>query len=84
MNYKSAARLANSAGKVDQDSTANNTKGVILAVRWDQWLMGFRRRMTMETTRRAESDSWEIVALSRLGMIQRDTEAAAISYNITV
>jgi len=84
MHYLSANNKVNSAGKVDQDSTGNNTTGSILAVRWDQWLMGYRRRMTMETTRIARSDSTEIVALMRLGLVQRDTEAAAISYNLTI
>ena len=84
MHFRSSARKANSAGKVDQDTTANNTKGAILAVRWDQWLLGYRRRMTLETTRYPRSDSWEITALMRLGLAQRDTEASAISYNITV
>lgn len=76
--------LTNAAGKVDQDTPGNNTKGQILAIRPDQWLFGYKRRMTIETTRIARADSWEIVALSRVGMIYRDTEAAAISYNITV
>jgi hypothetical protein len=84
MHYKNASRLANTAGKVDVDTAGNNTKGAILAVRWDQWLMGFRRRMTMETTRVPSSDSYEIVALARMGLLQRDTEASSISYNITI
>lgn len=84
MHFKSAARKANTAGKVDQTTTTNNTTGSILAVRWDQWLLGYRRRMTMETTRIPRADATEIVALARLGLIQRDTEASAISYNITV
>lgn len=84
MHYKSSARKANTSGKVDQDTTTNNTTGSILAVRWDQWLLGYRRRMTIETTRYPRSDSSEIVALMRLGLIQRDTEASAVSYNITV
>jgi hypothetical protein len=84
MHLKSAVRKVNTAGKVDQDTTGNNTTGSILAVRWDQWLLGYRRRMTMETTRIARADTTEIVALMRVGLIQRDTEAAAISYNLTV
>jgi len=84
MHYKASDRKANSAGKVDQDTTTNNTTGSILAVRWDQWLLGYRRRMTMETTRIARADTTEIVALARLGLAQRDTEASAITYNITV
>lgn len=84
MHYRQTSRKANSAGKVDQDTAGNNTTGSILAVRWDQWLLGYRRRMTIETTRYPRSDSSEIVALMRLGLKQRDTEASAISYNITV
>jgi hypothetical protein len=38
----------------------------------------------METTRFANSDSNEIVAMMRVGLIQRDTEAAAITYNVGV
>ena len=84
MHYKSAARKANSSGKVDQDTTTNNTKGALLAVRWDQWKFGWRRRMTMETTRYPRSDSYEITALMRCGLVQRDHEASVITYNITV
>ena len=76
--------LSNSAGKVDVDTLGNNTLGQILAVRWDQWMFGWRRRMTIETTRVPAADSTEIVALMRFGMVQRDTEASAISYNLTV
>ena len=84
MHRASAARLANSSGKVDQDTTTNNAYGAILAVRWDQWRLGYQRRMTMETTRFANSDTNEIVAMMSLGLIQRDTEASAISYYVGV
>jgi len=65
---------ANSDGKLDLDTITNNTLGAILAVRWDQWRFGWRRRMTLETTRIARADTTEI----------RDDEASAISYNITL
>ena len=78
------ARKANTAGKVDVTTQANNTTGAILAVRWDQWKLGYRRRMTIETTRYPRSDSSEITALMRLGLKQRDTEASAITYNVGV
>jgi phage head maturation protease len=84
MHKASANRLANTAGKIDLTTTANNTTGAILAVRFDQWMMGWRRRMTLETTRIPAADSTEIVALMRWGMINRDIEASAVSYNITV
>lgn len=75
---------ANSAGKIDQDTASNNAKGALLAVRFDQWRPGYRRQMTLESTRFAAADATEIVAIIRFGMIYRDTEAAAISYNLTV
>jgi len=82
--YRAGNCLSNSAGKVDVDTTTNNAYGQILAVRYDQWRFAFRRRMTMETTRYARADPTELVAMVRIGLIQRDTEAAAISYNLTV
>lgn len=84
MHYNATNRKAEATGKIDIDTQADNTTGSILAVRWDQWLLGYRRRMTIETTRIARADTTEIVALSRLGLAQRDEEASAITYNITV
>lgn len=75
---------ANIAGKTDLDTAANNTKGAILAVRFDQWRLGWKRRITFETVRVPSADSTEIVALMRVGLTYRDTEASAISYNITL
>jgi hypothetical protein len=40
--------------------------------------------MTIETTRIANADSTEIVAMLRCGLIQRDTEASAITYYVGV
>lgn len=75
---------ANAAGKLDLDTASNNTTGSILAVRWDQWQFGIRRRMTIETQRIPQADATQIVAIMRFGLTQRDTEASAISYNITL
>ncbi|MBA4420265.1 MAG: hypothetical protein C0391_03885 [Anaerolinea sp.] len=86
MHYKSTTypRKANTAGKVDQDTQTNNTTGAILGVRFDQWKLAYKRKLTMETTRFANSDSWEITALMRVGLGYRDTEASAISYNVGI
>ena len=84
MHYKSTVRKANSAGKVDQDTVANNAYGAILGVRYDQWKFAYKRRLTVETTRIANADSYEIVAWARVGMTYRDTEASAITYGLTV
>jgi uncharacterized protein YoxC len=77
-------RLSNGSGLVDVDTQSNNTKGSILAVRWDQWRFGYRRTMTIESERIPRADAWEITALMRATLSQRDTEASAISYNLTV
>jgi hypothetical protein len=82
MHRLAADRKAQTDGKIDQDTTADNTTGSILAVRFDQWKQAYKRRMTMETTRIANADAWEIVALCRLGLAYRDNEAAAITYNV--
>jgi hypothetical protein len=84
MHRMSAVRKANSAGKIDQDTTNNNAYGAILAVRFDHWKLGFQRRMTLETTRFAASDTTEIVAMMVVGLKNRDTEASAISYYVGV
>jgi hypothetical protein len=78
------AYLANSSGLIDLDTPANNTTGSILAVRWDQWRFGMKRMMKIEVERDAISDSNLIVVTMRVGLINRDNEASAISYNITV
>lgn len=75
---------ANTAGKTDLTTPANNTKGAILAVRWDQWRLGWKRRMTIEVDRVPRADASEITALMRVGLINRDDEASAISYNIGI
>ena len=75
---------ANTAGKVDLTTASNNTTGSILAVRADQWRLGYKRRWALEVQRDAISDSTVIVGTMRVGMTYRDTEASAISYNATV
>lgn len=75
---------ANASGLLDLDTASNNTTGSMLAVRWDQWRLGYKRRWTFETERHALADATVIVMSSRVGMAQRDTEASAISYNLTL
>jgi hypothetical protein len=84
MHRASAKRMANNAGKIDADTDSNNTLGAIVAVRSDQWKQVYKRRMTMETTRIANADSWEIVAIARYGFAYRDNEASAVTYNVGV
>lgn len=77
-------RKAQVDGKIDLDTASDNVAGAILAVRFDQWKFVYKRRLTIETTRIANADSWEIVALMRAGLGYRDTEASAITYNVGV
>jgi hypothetical protein len=76
-----AGGLSEATGYCDE-TAADNLYGQIVAVRWDQWRFGFRRRMTLESTRIANADATEIVALMRCGLIQRDTEAVAETYYV--
>ena len=75
---------ANTSGKIDLDTASNNTTGSILAVRWDQWRFGYKRMMNFEIQREPLSDSTLIVVNMRVGMVYRDTDASAISYNVTL
>jgi len=75
---------ANTSGLVNLDTASANTTGSILAVRLDQWMLGYKRMMTIETERVIDADATKIVAHMRVGLVQRDTEASAISYNLTV
>lgn len=84
MHFQSAARKANTSGKVDRTTTTNNTTGTILAVRFDQWLLGFKRRMTMKIQDIPDSDASQIIAVARVGLAQRDTEAVSATYNVGV
>src|SRR3990170_283521 len=71
MHAESAKRMAESTGKIDQ-TDADNTLGAILAVRYDQWLLGYKRRMTIKLQEWIDADTTQIVALARVGMAQRD------------
>jgi len=84
MHYKSAVRKANTAGKVDITTPANNTTGAILGVRWDQWLAGWKRHMVMKLQDIPDSDAQQLIATARLGLVQRDTEGSAIAFNVLV
>lgn len=83
-HFQSAVRKANTAGKVDRTTPNNNTTGAFLAVRFDQWLLGYKRRMTMKIQDFPDSDAMQIVATARIGLAQRDTEASAETYNVGV
>jgi hypothetical protein len=75
-----SSRMSTLTGIIDDGSLTKY--GSILAIRWDQWKFGWKRRMTMETTRVPRADASEIVAMFRCGLKFRDNEAAAITYYV--
>jgi ribosomal protein S8E len=84
MAKQSTSRLTDTAGKVNFGTQASNLYGTLLAVRWDQWRLGWKRRMQLESLRIARADITEFVATLRVGMVQRDTEAAALTYKVGI
>jgi hypothetical protein len=76
--------LEEATGFIDLDTASDNSKGSFLAVRWDQWMLGYKRRFSLKTSEIIQADAHQIVAFMRVGLAQRDTEASAISYNLTV
>lgn len=86
MHWRSSTnpRKANTAGKVDLTSQANNTRGAILMVRWDQWLLAYKRNMTMKLQDIPDSDAQQLIVTARIGMVYRDNEASAIAYDVAV
>jgi len=75
--------LANTAGKISATG-ANNTKGRILCVYAPHWALGWKRQVTIETQRDVLAQANILVGSMRLGFQYRGTDAAALSYNLTV
>lgn len=75
--------LANSAGKISA-TAGNNTLGRLLLVVPNQWAARWKRRISTDVTYFPFADTTQIVAHMRWGLAYRDTDAAAISYNIPV
>lgn len=73
--------LANSAGKIST-TVGNNIYGRVLLFRPDQWASRWKRRLQTEVTYYPRADVTEVVAHMRWGLAYRDTNAAAISYNV--
>ena len=86
MHWRSSTnpRKANTAGKVDLTSQSNNTRGAILMVRWDQWLLAYKRQMTMKLQDIPDSDAQQLIVTARIGLVYRDTEASAIAYDVAI
>jgi hypothetical protein len=77
--------LADSTGYIDSVTAANNKFGRILCIRPDQWVVGFKRQVTMEFFRDVPGQSNGMVITLRLGLQTRDsTQAASASYNVTI
>jgi hypothetical protein len=76
--------LANTAGKVDQDTAANNTTGTIIIAARLGWTLGYRRQINTSVDFLPYYDSYQFTATVRLALINQDTVSASVIYNIGV
>lgn len=80
----SAQGKTNSAGKIDS-TAANNTRGRILLIRPDRWILGLKRQMTTEQVRDADAQANIVIATTRFCVAYVETSGgAAVMYNVAV
>jgi len=75
-------KATNSSGYIH--TSTGNTLGSFMCVRPDQGIVGFGRRLKIETERRAASDAYFIVAHLMLDFDVATDECVGLSYNVTV
>lgn len=75
--------LTHTSGMI-HDTTNNNVKGQIVIVYRPGWTVGHRRRVTATVKFYPEWDAYQLVATVRLALTNRDTDVAAMLYNLTV
>lgn len=73
--------LANNAGKIP---AAGGTLGRLLIIAPRYWALGWKRKVTSVTQYDALSDTNVMVLHLRMGVKYRSTDAAAVTYNLTV
>lgn len=73
-------------GKADSATPANNTKGFIVLVHRNEWTVGYRRGIQVESFRDIQKDQNILVCSFRMALIPsgHSTLHTAIGYNITV
>lgn len=76
--------LANTAGKVDQDTAANNTTGTFIISARMGWTLGYRRQITTSVDFLPYYDSYQFTATARIALINQDTVSSAVIYNIAI
>jgi HK97 family phage major capsid protein len=75
--------LTDSSGKI-HTTGGNNTLGSFLCVRPDQGMVGWGRRMSIETQRIARADAFEVVSFMELDFAMATADAVGLGYNATV
>lgn len=76
--------LANSAGKIDLDTTSNNTYGRIVMGAKQGWTIGYRRQITTNVDYLSYYDSYQFTATLRIAFINKDGYASAAAYGVNV
>lgn len=76
--------LANSAGKIDLDTTSNNLYGRIAMAAKQGWTIGYRRQVTTNVDYLSYYDSYQFTATLRIAFINKDGYASAAAYGVNV
>ena len=76
--------LANSAGKIDQDTPANNAYGRIVMAAKTGWTIGYRRQVTTNIDYLSYYDSYQMTATLRIAFINKDGYASAAAFGVNV
>jgi hypothetical protein len=76
--------LANSAGKIDLDTTTNNLYGRIAMAAKQGWTIGYRRQITTNVDYLSYYDSYQFTATLRIAFINKDGYASAAAFGVNV
>jgi hypothetical protein len=76
--------LANAAGKIDQDTVANNAYGRIAMAAKMGWTIGYRRQVQTNVDYLSYYDSYQFTANLRLAFINKDGYASSAAFEINV
>lgn len=75
--------LTASNGKIS-NSGGSNTLGSLVGVHKPSWVMGYRRKVTVNVDRIPATDSYQMSASVRVALVSIDSEGAFVLYNILV
>jgi hypothetical protein len=75
--------LADTDGKITSGGNVTDRGRALLAYK-SAWVVGYRRRVAVDLTYYAAYDSYQLTILVRIAFINRDTQCAAVVYNLAI